>query len=409
MTVTPNLGLTLVETAQGQKEVTVNEALCRIDALLNSGAADRDVNTPPGSPSAGDMYILGASPTGAWAGKAAHLAYFDGVWRFITPNEGATVWVKDEDVHYTYDGSDWVAGSGGGGGGGGSSLTLTSTDAGGDAGPDLILYRNSASPAASDILGRVLFRGKDASGNTESYAEIYSVLKDPAHASEDAELHFRHRKNGDMTLAAVIDENSHLLIAKAAPSFATVGIELRSNGALFSTVDNSYCAIFNRLTSDGTLIEFRQAGTIEGMISVAGTTVTYGAFCGGHWSQLEGGGNPDIPRGTVVSTVDAMCSWPGEENDQLAAFRVSDTTQDRRVYGVFCNWDEEGDAIIQALGATVIRVTGPVSGGDLLESAGDGTARAQTDDVIRAHTIGKATVGDGRTDERLLPCVLYCG
>jgi hypothetical protein len=90
-------------------------------------------------------------------------------------------------------------------------------------------------------------------------------------------------------------------------------------------------------------------------------------------------------------------------------FKISDEEADKRVYGVFATWDDDGDALIHSLGATVIRVTGPVSGGDLLESAGDGTARRQTDDVVRASTIGKATMGDGLTADRLLPCVLYCG
>ncbi|NBO19260.1 MAG: DUF2793 domain-containing protein, partial [Proteobacteria bacterium] len=88
MATTPNLGLTLVEQAQAQKEVTVNQALMRIDALINNGAISRTVSTPPGSPVAGDLYIVGASPSGAWAGKALQIAYFDQIWRFVVPRTG---------------------------------------------------------------------------------------------------------------------------------------------------------------------------------------------------------------------------------------------------------------------------------------------------------------------------------
>lgn len=108
MATTNHLGITLVEQSQAQKEVTVNTALARVDAVLNTGAVDRAINTPPGSPAAGDVYILGASPTGAWSGQAGKLAYYDQTWKFITPREGMSLWVSDEDVSYSYDGAAWV-------------------------------------------------------------------------------------------------------------------------------------------------------------------------------------------------------------------------------------------------------------------------------------------------------------
>lgn len=109
MATTTHLAITLVEQSQAQKEVTVNQALVRIDALMNSGAKSRNVNTPPGSPASGDVYIVGSSPTGVWAGNAAKLAYFDQIWRFITPLEGMTLWVNDEDIPYIYDGATWIS------------------------------------------------------------------------------------------------------------------------------------------------------------------------------------------------------------------------------------------------------------------------------------------------------------
>lgn len=104
---TNHLGINLLYSSQSQKEVTVNEALARIDAILNTGVIDKDLATPPGSPSAGDVYIVAASPTGSWAGKAGHIAYFDQIWRFITPREGLTLWVNDENLHYAYNGTSW--------------------------------------------------------------------------------------------------------------------------------------------------------------------------------------------------------------------------------------------------------------------------------------------------------------
>jgi len=107
MAKTNNLSLTLVETAQSQKEVTVNEALARIDALQNMSVIDRDLTTPPSSPHAGDTYIIGASATGDWSGKDGQIAYFDQIWRFIEPQKGLRVFVADEWMFYLYDGGSW--------------------------------------------------------------------------------------------------------------------------------------------------------------------------------------------------------------------------------------------------------------------------------------------------------------
>lgn len=109
MATTTHMGITLLEQSQSQKEVTMNQALARLDAVMNSSAKSRTTATPPGSPAAGDVYIVGASPTGDWTSHAGHIAYYDQLWRFITPNKGMTLWVDNESLFYTYDGSAWTA------------------------------------------------------------------------------------------------------------------------------------------------------------------------------------------------------------------------------------------------------------------------------------------------------------
>lgn len=70
----------------------------------------------------------------------------------------------------------------------GTAQTLTSTDAGASEGPDLDLYRNSASPAANDVIGGIVFNGKDDAGNKQLYGRIRAVITDPGSASEDGKL-----------------------------------------------------------------------------------------------------------------------------------------------------------------------------------------------------------------------------
>lgn len=108
MTTTAHLNIALVEQNQSQKEVTVNEALVVMDAILNTGVIDKDLATPPGSPTAGDVYIVAASGTGDWSGNDGKIAYYNQLWKFITPREGMVFWVNDENRLYSYDGAAWV-------------------------------------------------------------------------------------------------------------------------------------------------------------------------------------------------------------------------------------------------------------------------------------------------------------
>ena len=65
---------------------------------------------PPAGPVIGNCYIVGASPTGDWTGKAQYLAgYSSGGWRFIAPREGLSASVKS-GLTVAFRGVAWVTG-----------------------------------------------------------------------------------------------------------------------------------------------------------------------------------------------------------------------------------------------------------------------------------------------------------
>jgi hypothetical protein len=106
---TPNLQLPYLIAAQAQKHVTHNEALRSLDAIVQLLVLDKDLASPPGSPTDGSRYIVAASPSGAWAGQAGKVAAWqDAAWVFYTPREGWLTWVADEDKIYAYTGSAWA-------------------------------------------------------------------------------------------------------------------------------------------------------------------------------------------------------------------------------------------------------------------------------------------------------------
>ncbi|NJR13382.1 MAG: DUF2793 domain-containing protein [Phyllobacteriaceae bacterium] len=109
MTFTPNLSLPYIQPSQAQKHVTHNEALRRLDAVVQISILSRDLAVPPATPSEGDRYIVAAAPSGVWAGQAGAIAAFqDGAWQFITPAQGWLAWLANEQSLAAFDGAAWV-------------------------------------------------------------------------------------------------------------------------------------------------------------------------------------------------------------------------------------------------------------------------------------------------------------
>jgi hypothetical protein len=223
----------------------------------------------------------------------------------------------------------------------------------------------------------------------------------------------------DNSERARIDSSGNLLVGKTASSFGTAGIEINAGGGNSCRVtrDGGGLADFNRLSDDGELLGFWQDTNKEGSITVSGSTVSYN---GGHlsrWSQWQNQtGKPEVYRGSVLESTNDMCEW-NQANEQSTKTIVSTTAKSKAVAGVFDMYDTDDkdspyDFYVAQSGDFVIRIAQGVVvvNGDLLESAGDGTARPQTDDICRSSTVAKVTsnhitctYADG---SYCVPCVL---
>lgn len=65
--------------------------------------------------------------------------------------------------------------------------TLTSTDPGAAEGPDFVADRNSGSPAANDVIGGLVLRGRDSGANATNFARLRGIILDPTNGSEDGQ------------------------------------------------------------------------------------------------------------------------------------------------------------------------------------------------------------------------------
>jgi hypothetical protein len=71
------------------------------------------------------------------------------------------------------------------------NLVLISDDADANVGPNLVLYRNSGSPADGDVLGEITFDGKEDGGGVRTYGSLIATLQDSTGGTEDGKIELK--------------------------------------------------------------------------------------------------------------------------------------------------------------------------------------------------------------------------
>lgn len=92
------------------KQVGVVEILMQCACHIQPRVAINILNTPPGSPSDGDIYLVDGVPTGVWVGHAEEIAIADSGegsgWRFRTPCPGERYFLSTPDAFYYLNSSN---------------------------------------------------------------------------------------------------------------------------------------------------------------------------------------------------------------------------------------------------------------------------------------------------------------
>jgi hypothetical protein len=107
---TPNLAFPEITAGQAQKEVTHNDALRILDALVQTGVVRMDAASAPASASNGDVYVV----TSAWA-SAFSTAIIDGfgqkynnVWYYMSAHPGYSIIDRKNNRRMKYMNSSWT-------------------------------------------------------------------------------------------------------------------------------------------------------------------------------------------------------------------------------------------------------------------------------------------------------------
>lgn len=122
----PEIGMTVLNEATGQNTQFTDAGWGAFAVAFADGAippnamqfpggivVENTLNAPPGSPTTGKFWIVGATPTGAFSGHAADLAYWTGAaWAFMDPADGWGVFHKTFGFEVFYTSGTWLGGAG---------------------------------------------------------------------------------------------------------------------------------------------------------------------------------------------------------------------------------------------------------------------------------------------------------
>lgn len=108
---TARLSLPFIVPGQAQKELSHNEALQLLDAVVQAVVEEAPRNDPPANPAPGQTFIVGSAPTDDWTGRRSSLAIFtESGWRFVEAFESMQAQMKGSGLTARYRNGEWRVG-----------------------------------------------------------------------------------------------------------------------------------------------------------------------------------------------------------------------------------------------------------------------------------------------------------
>jgi len=188
----------------------------------------------------------------------------------------------------------------------------------------LHIYNGSA------LNGSLLSFGSDAGLNQIMWGDGSTMVWDINRGANNGALYIEN--NGSSLIQ--ITTNTGLPAFTVAATSRTVGV-------------------FNRQTTDGVIISLQQDSVQEGTISVSGTTVSYNAFTGSHYTWHEG----TIEKGTLVSmTGQNKHLNDNEKSEVLYGVEVTKQINSPKVLGSYLSILEPEQALSNTNPALVMAV-----------------------------------------------------
>jgi len=188
---------------------------------------------------ANDTFKITTANTGSALSAHTTLTNSDGNVNFVLGTEnslslningGVNLYYNNELKFYTHTSGATVQ----------SDLSLYSTDETASNGPDLILHRNSATPAASDDLGNIQFFGESSTSVMTQYGHIRSEISSPTQGTAKGNMYIDALEGGILYTGIGIHGKVAKLYYSDGERLATSSAGIDIQGTVSVADDNSF-------------------------------------------------------------------------------------------------------------------------------------------------------------------------
>lgn len=227
---------------------------------------------------------------------------------------------------------------------------------------------SEATPSAvidNDLLAPLRFVAHDGDDYNSVCATIEAKVDGPPGSGDmPTELRFQTTADGTVSqsIRMVLSDQGDLGIGTTSPS---AKLDVEESGTTVLTI--------NRLTDDGTLMDFQVDGVSEGSINVSGATLSYNAFTGSHFGLSDS----TFDFGKVVILTGKNAKYNNAKNGEtLYGIKYSSEPNDKKVLGAYLGVLNPADSVsmcnphqIMAVGNGKMWVTnegGDIKSGDFL-------------------------------------------
>ena len=314
------------------------------------------------------------------------------------------------------------------------TLSLISTDADASAGPNLRMYRNSASPADADVLGVLEFEGRNDNSQDVVYAAIKAKAADVSDGTEDSSIFINSMVAGtlqnritilpteavinegsqDLDFRVESDANTHALFVQGSDGNVSIGTALSPQ--TFNVLgDYEHTGLYRDYAGSGTAATYLQIGRKDSNGDlVSGVRISGGGDDGVAASH---NGHFEIATRKAGTFVSLLSSYSGgselvvNDNSVDMDFRVE---SDGSAYALFVEGSSGNVGVGVSAPAALLHVNDPVSGnfGGEIRVGGTGSGRVLrlfqesatdyglyatgTSSILKFGTAGTAGVGTER-------------
>lgn len=171
------------------------------------------------------------------------------------------------------------------------SLLITSTEDSSSAAPVITLKRNSGSPADSDYLGQLKFKGENDADQEVVYAKITGKISDASDGSEDGLIEFANVKAGSNNIGMRLTSSdlkllngTSLTLQTATPSIQLTDTDNNADAYIQGTDGNIKFFADDNSEAGSTEITFALDGTQRAKIDASGDFTATNVYAGGSTS-----------------------------------------------------------------------------------------------------------------------------